>query len=154
MTYSNNLDPTVPGQGEFARLGAGRIRDLTKAVKERLASIFVDPDADPLVFKPDTLKILDLKHVVYTFVFVTPASSYPAGSITTVSQASALPAGTPTMLVWSPAAVVSGIANLAHLVIGTPFHDGVNLNFTIKNTSGGTLDLNGSTIKVYSFPLT
>lgn len=56
MAYSGGpLDPTAPGQVEKAKLGASRIRALTLALKERLASVFVDPDADPLVIKPAAL---------------------------------------------------------------------------------------------------
>lgn len=51
MTYTSNLDDTQPGQADKVRLGAGWLRTLTKAVKERLLTVFVDPDADPLVFK-------------------------------------------------------------------------------------------------------
>lgn len=56
MTYTSNLDDTQPGQADKVRLGAGWIRNLTKAVKERLLTVFMDPNADPLVFRPDVIK--------------------------------------------------------------------------------------------------
>lgn len=154
MTYSANLDPSAPGQGEFARLGAGRIRALTLALKERLASIFVDPDADPLVFKPSAVKLTDIKHVIYTLPFITPASILPAGAVTVLSQASILPIGTPTVWAWEPMQTAGPDTEVSNLIIGAAWHDGTNVNLPIKNSSGSSVDLNGSNIKVYSFPLT
>lgn len=55
MAYDDPIDTDDPGGGEKIRLGAGRIRDLAIALKQRLASIFVDPDADPLVLKPSSV---------------------------------------------------------------------------------------------------
>lgn len=49
MAFAYALDPTTPADGENAKLGAGRIRDLKSAVLERLNSFFVDADTDPLV---------------------------------------------------------------------------------------------------------
>ncbi len=52
MAYSGTLDEAIPIDTESVGLGASRIRALTLAVKERLESVFVDVEADPLVFKP------------------------------------------------------------------------------------------------------
>lgn len=55
MAYVKTLTETTPAQSEFARIGASRIRDLTQAIEERLNSVFVNAEADPLVLKPDTV---------------------------------------------------------------------------------------------------
>lgn len=151
MTYSTNLDPTVPGQGEFARLGAGRIRDLTKAVKERLASIFVDPDVDPLVFKP--IPGGSLKNAIheYDFTGLFPSPSLVAGGVATLSTASPFPPGTPVIVNWKVCPIT---ANERAATMHAAFHDGTNLYFTIKNTSGSTINYTGCIISMFSIALT
>lgn len=49
MAYANELNPAQPAGGDQARFLDDSIRDLTNAVRERLATIVVDVDADPLV---------------------------------------------------------------------------------------------------------
>lgn len=55
MAYTAPIDSADPLSSEKAKLGASRIRELALALRERLASIFTDPDADPLVLKPNTV---------------------------------------------------------------------------------------------------
>jgi hypothetical protein len=58
MAYTDPvLDETIPPSTEKVKLGASRIRELTRALRERLASIFVNPDADPLVVKDKSLEL-------------------------------------------------------------------------------------------------
>lgn len=49
------LEEALPLGTEFARLGAERLRKLALALDQRLRSVFVDSDADPLVLKNDTV---------------------------------------------------------------------------------------------------
>jgi len=49
------INSTDPVNSEAVSTGASRIRDLAAAVKERLASAFVDVNADPMVLKPASL---------------------------------------------------------------------------------------------------
>jgi hypothetical protein len=49
MPFANSLDPAAPAGGDQARFLDDAIRDLTNAVRERLATIVVDVDADPMV---------------------------------------------------------------------------------------------------------
>ncbi len=51
MAFAYALDPTTPGDGESAKLGAGRIRDVKNALIERIESWFVSVDTDPWVAK-------------------------------------------------------------------------------------------------------
>lgn len=51
MAYSFTLDNTTPADGDLVSQGAGKIRNLTTSLIQRLASVFVNVDADPLVFK-------------------------------------------------------------------------------------------------------
>lgn len=56
MAYTDpTLDSTIPSQSEKVKLGASRIRNLTRAISQRLASVFVDPNVDPLALKPNTV---------------------------------------------------------------------------------------------------
>lgn len=50
MTYPDSLDPTKPSDANYLREGDDRIRETRAAIRERLLTIFTDPDADPLVF--------------------------------------------------------------------------------------------------------
>lgn len=51
MAYANDLNPAEPAGGDQARFLDDAIRALTNAVRERLATMVVDVDADPLVLK-------------------------------------------------------------------------------------------------------
>lgn len=55
MAYPTPLDQVDPTSAEKAKLGANRIRDLAAAVRQRLNSIFNDPDGDPLTLRADTV---------------------------------------------------------------------------------------------------
>lgn len=87
MSYEVALDPLVPGQGEFARLGASRIRGLTKAVFERLSTFFVNPNSDPMIFKPE---LMPIKRVTFDYAFA-GGTTVAANAALTVSIP--LPAG-------------------------------------------------------------
>lgn len=147
MSYSGTLDETVPGQGEFARLGAGRIRALTLAVKERLASIFVNPDADPLKFKLPVVAALTVDHV-----FPSP-TDVPAGFGTTATEAVTPPAGvtipdnSPVVVCWKDTdagAVVSAYSLSGWYAAG-------NINARVHNPSGSLGSLAGKTLKMTVF---
>jgi hypothetical protein len=49
MPFANSLNPAEPAGGDQARFLDDAIRDLTNAVRERLATIVEDVDADPMV---------------------------------------------------------------------------------------------------------
>lgn len=148
MTYSSgNLDETVPGQGEFARLGAGRIRTLTLALKERLASIFQDPDADPLQFKPIPGDSLKSAVHEYDFTGLFPSPSLVAGGTALLSTASTYPAGSPVIAVWRVCPITD--TERANTMINA-FHDGTNLKFNIKNTSGSAINYTGCILSMFS----
>lgn len=48
MAYVDPIDPTTPGDGSDASLGDDRIRELKRALIERLATFFSNVDGDPL----------------------------------------------------------------------------------------------------------
>ena len=146
MTYSGNLDPTTPGQGSFARLGAAAIRALTLALQERLASVYVDPNADPLVIKPGTVNIAALKSGVVEFTWI-GGGSLGAGAIITLQQANTAPNTTLVVPVWKTLTITP---TQASNIILNAWHDGVNLNWTVKNTGGSTIDITGCTIRLTS----
>lgn len=60
MAYADPLDQSDPSQAEKARLGAGRIRSLAAAVRQRLGSVFSDVDADPMVLRASTVGSLQI----------------------------------------------------------------------------------------------
>jgi hypothetical protein len=55
MAYADSLDDTSPLDTDLISLGDDAIRKLARALIERLESIIVDLDADPLVIKPDAI---------------------------------------------------------------------------------------------------
>lgn len=55
-----DLNEASPPETQKIKLGGARIRGLTKAIEERLASFFVNPNADPLVPKDNTIEITKL----------------------------------------------------------------------------------------------
>jgi hypothetical protein len=142
MTYSGTLDETVPGQGEFARLGAGRIRSLTLAVKERLASIFVNPDADPLVFKIPVARMFTVEHT-----FPSPTSvvgGFSAHAVIPLPAGETPPLNCPIFANWKTQA---GMSTLEVYVIHTWF-DGTNIQVSAYNPASGTGDLAGKVLRV------
>lgn len=50
MGYVYPLDPATPADGNYLKEGDDRIREAKAAIRERLATIFTDPDAQPLAF--------------------------------------------------------------------------------------------------------
>lgn len=52
MAYGDAFDVTSPADGDFMSLGDDAIRKLARAIHQRLESIIVDVDADPMVLKP------------------------------------------------------------------------------------------------------
>lgn len=52
MAYPTTLDPTTPTDASWAYQGDDEIRKTKQAFIERLLTVFVDLDADPLEFKP------------------------------------------------------------------------------------------------------
>lgn len=142
MTYSTNLDPNVPGQGEFARLGAGRIRALTKALKERLESVFESADADPLKFKPE-YQSMKIASVSYTFPdpTVLVAGNGELLSIILPSDVPALPADSPTIANWRSSAQVD---NFGRIMVSA-FFSGI-VYFYIFNPTLSNIVLTGETL--------
>lgn len=55
MAYADPLDETAPAGNTKAKLGDDAIRTHIRAIRQRLSSIFVDIDADPLVLKPGVI---------------------------------------------------------------------------------------------------
>lgn len=51
MAFAFAIDPTSPAGSDQVKLGDDNIRSFKSAVRERLASIFVDVDTDPYVLK-------------------------------------------------------------------------------------------------------
>lgn len=145
MTYSGNLDSNLPGQGEFARLGAGRIRNLTKAVKERLASIFQDPDVDPLSFKPSIIPFTALKQSLVEFTYGAFGTTLGVGDSITSSEANTATPGSPVIVTWK----VSALTDLqrAGLHVGA-YVDGTNIHWWVKNYGTGPISLNGDTLSM------
>jgi hypothetical protein len=93
MPYTDPvLDDTVPPSTEKIKLGASRIRALTNAIKERLASIFVDPDSDPLVIKPKTIELAMLTDAARLGLFKIEQVEY-VGAVTGFAIGVTIPAG-------------------------------------------------------------
>jgi hypothetical protein len=73
MAYADPIDPATPGDGNFAGQGDDRIRELKRALIERLSTFFVDINADPLVPKAGAVPadsspaITDLKNSLASF---------------------------------------------------------------------------------------
>jgi hypothetical protein len=55
MAYGDPLDQSTPADLDMAGQGDDRIRELKRALRQRLASFFVDVDADPLVPKAGSI---------------------------------------------------------------------------------------------------
>jgi hypothetical protein len=51
MAYADPIDPVTPTDADISGQGDDKIREFKRAVRQRLASFFIDPDADPLVPK-------------------------------------------------------------------------------------------------------
>lgn len=55
MAYADPLDQTAPAGSDDRRFGDDTIRQHIRAIRQRLSSIFVDIDADPMVLKDATV---------------------------------------------------------------------------------------------------
>ena len=147
MSYSGPLDPTAPGQGEFARLGASRIRALTLAIKERLASLFVNPDADPLKFK---LPVMAALTIDYTFPSPTTVLGGFSNGVTvpvTVPAGATIPDNSPTFVNWKD-------TDAGPIVAAYSFHSwyvGGNFHFHIYNPTGSSGTVSNKTLKLTIF---
>lgn len=148
MSYSGNLDETNPGQGQFARLGAQRIRELTLAVKERLSSVFVNPNSDPLKFKQPVIAMV-------TTDYVFPATTIAAGLSAAVSVPVVVPVGavipveSPVVVNWKNSD--SGAVVGAYIIHG--WFDGTNVHAQVHNPTGSGGVVTGKTLKLTVFYL-
>ncbi len=61
MAYTGTINPTAPSNGVAISGGAAEIRATKLALQERLASVFVDEEADPLVLKDAIVGLSQLK---------------------------------------------------------------------------------------------
>lgn len=71
MAYADPLDETAPAGNTKVKLGDDAIRTAIRAIRQRLSSLIVDIDADPMVLKPSTvgndqviIASLDASHVL------------------------------------------------------------------------------------------
>lgn len=152
MSYEVLLDPTVPGQGEFARLGAGRIRGLTKAVFERLGTLFVNPNADPITFKPE---VMPVRMVTIEYTFPGPTVLAAGLSVTVdvplVAPYDVLAAGAPVIANW---VAPSTAAEAKALLQATAWHTLGQLHYDIHNKTAVGYTLTGLKVRLTAlFPL-
>jgi hypothetical protein len=151
MAYSTPLDPSVPGDNEFARLGASRIRNLAQAVKERLLTLVTDIDTDPLELKDGSIPLSKIKHTVHEYTYPAGFSSIAVGGHIEASTPDTSPVGTPILAFWKTSGLTA--AQKGGLILNA-WHDGVNANWTVRNAGDGSVDLGNSVINIVSIALT
>lgn len=117
MAYADYLDPAIPASGEKRKFGDDDIRQLTRAVRQRLASIFADVDADPLSFKNLTIQggaLLDLAVLTAKIADLAVTTGKLADGAVTALKLAALAVATANII---DGAVTQ--AKLANLSVGT-----------------------------------
>lgn len=139
MAYTEpDLNEASPPETQKIKLGAARIRGLTKAIEERLASFFVDPNADPLVPKDNKIELAKLTAAarlgLYKGEIITWA---PAALIVPISSGGGaiIPAGHSVdqlamfISIKTTDQLTAALANLLLSVYGS----GANINLTYHN---------------------
>lgn len=150
MAFSQaTINSTDPAGAESVSLGASRIRNLSAAIKERLASAFVAPDTDPMVLKASSMptNIVNLT----TTGQVQAADLYATDDLVVGDDASIVG----DLTVGGTLAVVGAISGPISLVAATgtlpnasfpatlPVASGLNLTaLNATNLASGTLDNN------------
>ena len=88
MAYpSGDIDTTIPTDANLLEEGQARIRETRRYLLERLTSIFVDPDADPLVLQDGTVATSIIADLAVT------AAKIALATITTAQLADAAVTG-------------------------------------------------------------
>lgn len=66
MAYTEVLNPATPADGDLLSAGDDSIRQFKRAIIERLLTIVVDVDANPLVIKPSALLASKKQRISHT----------------------------------------------------------------------------------------
>lgn len=122
MAFAFTIDPVTPGNNDLVSLGAGEIRDFKSAVIERLASVFTNINADPMVLKTG-IATTGAMTVGNTLTVTTGGLTVSAG--TTAVQALTATTGTFSSSVLAGAGSVIGFTGRS--IITSPSDGAVNI---------------------------
>ncbi len=93
MTYTRDFDVTTPADGDLLSAGDDSIRDFKVDVEERLASAYVDINADPMVPKDESIPATALKSGSISFAQLDPSLNIRSIIIAGISVSDTIASG-------------------------------------------------------------